>query len=315
MNTLRIDDSDREIIKLLREDGRLSFVDLARGVGMSPDAVKARMTRLADEGAVRVLAMIDPALLGYHVMGTLALDYRGDVSSLVARLRQDSAVTYLATTLGEFNVICEVVAADDAGLGSRVQQIVSAEPGIARAEVLRNVEVYKWEGSGTRPKLVSSSAISADDLDDLDLLLLRALVDDPRISYRELADRVGRPYSLVRRRALRLFDVGAIESSAVVEHAADEVTLGVVCLHLHGDGADATLKAIAEHPEVKVLARTLGRFDAIAEVAVRTPLEMVRLGDRLRSEAGVQHLSNLLVTQRPILPAQWRVGSVVLGER
>ncbi|MBF4769354.1 AsnC family transcriptional regulator [Nocardioides agariphilus] len=305
-----MDDSDREIVQLLRGDGRLSFVEIGRGVGMSPDAVRARLNRLVDEGMLRVLGIIDPSLLGYHVLATLALEYRGDSTAFASRLRESHAVTYLATALGEFNVICEVAATDDDDLSSRIQRIVSETSGIARAEVLRNVEIYKWEGSGARPRPAGGIAI---DLDDLDVLLLRNLVDDPRTSYRDLAERVEHPYSQVRRRTIRLFESGAIQASAVVEPSVERLTIGLFCLEL-GRDAGATLKAIADEPEIKVLARTLGTYEATAEVTVSSPLALANLAGRLRTDFDVARISTLLLTHRPILPAQWRLGSVLKGQ-
>lgn len=60
-----IDQFDRRIIDLLREDGRLSVAELARRVGLSKTPCQVRLRRLIDQGYIRGFrAIVDPARLG-----------------------------------------------------------------------------------------------------------------------------------------------------------------------------------------------------------------------------------------------------------
>ena len=60
-----LDDLDRKIITVLREDGRITVTDLARRVGMSKTPCQIRMRRLIGSGVIRGFrAVIDPAGLG-----------------------------------------------------------------------------------------------------------------------------------------------------------------------------------------------------------------------------------------------------------
>lgn len=60
-----IDQFDRRIIDLLREDGRLSVAELARRVGLSKTPCQVRLKRLIDQGYIRGFrAIVDPARLG-----------------------------------------------------------------------------------------------------------------------------------------------------------------------------------------------------------------------------------------------------------
>jgi Lrp/AsnC family leucine-responsive transcriptional regulator len=67
-----IDQFDRRIIDLLREDGRLSVAELARRVGLSKTPCQVRLRRLIDQGYIRGFrAIVDPARLGLeHVAFT-----------------------------------------------------------------------------------------------------------------------------------------------------------------------------------------------------------------------------------------------------
>jgi len=60
-----IDRTDRKILKLLQEDGRIATVELAEKIGLSPTATSERLKRLLRDGYVTGFrAMLDPGKLG-----------------------------------------------------------------------------------------------------------------------------------------------------------------------------------------------------------------------------------------------------------
>ena len=60
-----IDQFDRRIIDLLRDDGRMSVAELARRVGLSSTPCQVRLKRLLDQGYIRGFrAVLDPVKLG-----------------------------------------------------------------------------------------------------------------------------------------------------------------------------------------------------------------------------------------------------------
>ncbi|WP_119184524.1 Lrp/AsnC family transcriptional regulator [Sphingomonas turrisvirgatae] len=61
----QIDVFDRKIIDVLRQDGRISFTDLAQRVGLSKTPCQIRVRRLIANGTIRGFrAVVDPARLG-----------------------------------------------------------------------------------------------------------------------------------------------------------------------------------------------------------------------------------------------------------
>ena len=63
--SLRIDELDRKLIALLQHEGRRSFADLGRDVGLSTPAVKRRVDRLEAAGVIRgYAAVIDVTRFG-----------------------------------------------------------------------------------------------------------------------------------------------------------------------------------------------------------------------------------------------------------
>jgi Lrp/AsnC family leucine-responsive transcriptional regulator len=47
-----VEDTDREIVRLLTRDGRMSYTDLARSTGLSTSAVHQRVRRLEQRGVI-----------------------------------------------------------------------------------------------------------------------------------------------------------------------------------------------------------------------------------------------------------------------
>lgn len=65
---LTLDERDKQILSLLHEDGRMSYTDLGKQVGLSRVAVQARIQQLIEAGVIeRFTAVINPAKIGIHV--------------------------------------------------------------------------------------------------------------------------------------------------------------------------------------------------------------------------------------------------------
>ena len=68
-----MDNTDKQIIELLQQDGRMDDVEIARKIGISHDTVKRRRNKLEDSGYIRIQANINPRKLGYTNVFILGL--------------------------------------------------------------------------------------------------------------------------------------------------------------------------------------------------------------------------------------------------
>lgn len=60
-----VEETDRVIVRLLVQDGRMSYTDLARATGLSTSAVHQRVRRLEERGVIKgYRAVIDPEAVG-----------------------------------------------------------------------------------------------------------------------------------------------------------------------------------------------------------------------------------------------------------
>ena len=72
---VEIDDIDRKIISALNKNGRISYTDLAKDIGLSRVAVQARINSLMDHGVIeKFTAVINPEKIGINVSAFFNVD-------------------------------------------------------------------------------------------------------------------------------------------------------------------------------------------------------------------------------------------------
>ncbi|SFR99494.1 Lrp/AsnC family transcriptional regulator, regulator for asnA, asnC and gidA [Microbacterium sp. cf046] len=146
-----IDALSKRIIEQLQEDGRRSYAEIGRAVGLSEAAVRQRVQRLTESGAMQVVAVTDPMQLGFHRQAMIGLRVSGDAREVAAELEKIAAVDYLVMTAGSFDILAEVVCESDDDLVELLNSRIRSLPGVISSETfvylgLRK-QSYDW---GTR---------------------------------------------------------------------------------------------------------------------------------------------------------------------
>jgi Lrp/AsnC family leucine-responsive transcriptional regulator len=100
--TVALDQTDSEILRLLREDGRMSWSDLGAAVGLSANAAADRVRRLRQARVILgFTALIDPAAGGRHLEALIGVTLAKGVDSdafavLAAKLEPVTEVLHLS---------------------------------------------------------------------------------------------------------------------------------------------------------------------------------------------------------------------------
>jgi Lrp/AsnC family leucine-responsive transcriptional regulator len=116
---LRVNDIDRQILVLLTEDGRRTFDDIGRHVGLSAPAVKRRVDRLRATGALRgFTAVVDHAALGWNTEALVELFYAPgtQLGAVAESLARHPEVVEAWSVTGEPDAIARVRTHDNADL-------------------------------------------------------------------------------------------------------------------------------------------------------------------------------------------------------
>lgn len=121
-----VEDVDRKLVDLLRQDGRMSFTDLGKAVGLSTSAVHQRVRRLEERGAIRGYA----ARVAHDQLGTPLTAFIAitpfDASApddIPDRLRGIGAIEACHSIAGESNYLLKVRVATPADLEDLIGRI------------------------------------------------------------------------------------------------------------------------------------------------------------------------------------------------
>lgn len=109
----RLDDKDREIVRMLREDAWLTHTKISEAIHLSPSAVQRRFERLRAQGVITgARAVIDPSALGRRLRMHLLLELHNDsheqLEALVDKLKAHEEVSHIDLTLGKFDILLTV---------------------------------------------------------------------------------------------------------------------------------------------------------------------------------------------------------------
>ena len=131
---LGVDDIDRQIIALLREDARRSFQDIGGHVALSAPAVKRRVDRLLRDGVITgFTALIDPLRFGWQTQAIVELETEGRFSAtdVLNAVRTHPEVAAAYTVAGQASAMLILRAEDTVHL-EEVLERVRETPGITR---------------------------------------------------------------------------------------------------------------------------------------------------------------------------------------
>jgi len=140
-----VDDTDRQLIGLLRNDGRASVASLAKALGVSRGTVQNRMARLAANGTIvgyTVRLKPDVEEPRIHAFMTVAVE-GNQVDAVIKALRGEPAVTALYSTNGRWDIVAELVADSLEGF-DRVLGRIRLIEGISQTETSLLLSTFKY---------------------------------------------------------------------------------------------------------------------------------------------------------------------------
>ncbi|MEO6310380.1 MAG: Lrp/AsnC family transcriptional regulator [Leifsonia sp.] len=148
---VQLDDVSKKIIEQLQSDGRRSYAEIGKAVGLSEAAVRQRVQKLTEAGVMQVVAVTDPMQLGFYRQAMIGIRATGDTRILADQLAAIPAVDYVVLTAGSFDILAEVVCEDDDELLTLLNLKIRSLEGVASTETFvylkLHKQLYNW---GTR---------------------------------------------------------------------------------------------------------------------------------------------------------------------
>jgi len=128
---VHFDSSDWKIIDALRDDGRETFQAVADRVGMNESSVRRRFERLRNAQCIDILTLVPAPALGMGAETLLTVKVSPSQMDAVAReLAKHPAIRYLAATLDENALFCEVILPSTNELYSFITSTLSRLDGV-----------------------------------------------------------------------------------------------------------------------------------------------------------------------------------------
>lgn len=127
---------DRQILEILREDGRASHAALAKAVGLSAPAVGERVRKLEQSGAIKgYRAVLDPDLMGLGICAFVAIapQPRKPATRLVERLLSLPEIEELHAVAGNYAYVAKVRVPHTEALDGFLDRLFMLE-GVERTE-------------------------------------------------------------------------------------------------------------------------------------------------------------------------------------
>ncbi|KRE62828.1 Lrp/AsnC family transcriptional regulator [Nostocoides sp. Soil756] len=140
-----MEDLDRRIVDLLTQDGRISYTDLGKALGMSTSAVHQRVRRLEERGVVKgYTAKVDHPALGRQLtafMSVTPLDPAAP-DDIPQHLRDIPQIEECHSVAGDENYILKVRVATPTDLEELIARIRGAAHVSTRTTVVLSTP---WE--------------------------------------------------------------------------------------------------------------------------------------------------------------------------
>jgi len=165
-----LDTIDWKILGLLQEDARMSNVDLAQAVGLSPSPCLSRVRALEERGFIRrYVTLLDPQRVGMKVSVFIQVTLEKQIEPALEvfekaiRARPEVMECYLMT--GEADYLLRVVVPDLQALEHFILNFLSRVPGVGNIKSSFALKQVKYQTAlplpGAAEKRVQKSRVGA----------------------------------------------------------------------------------------------------------------------------------------------------------
>ncbi len=284
---------DERLIRLLQADGRASFSDLSKQLGVTRSTVTAKVNELLSTGELRIVAAVHPRLLGLTAVAHVSIQLSGSAQAALDTLAGMDGAVFASVTTGKYGAVAELRLPTMERLYEDIETLRFAD-GVAAVDVLMYKDVVRSLFLGQEPPDPGL------ELDHTDLLLMGELQADGRLGFEALGEKVGLSASAARVRVLRLLEARVMQIGPILSRSGSSQSLAFGFGISTSSGTGEAIDFLAATEGVEFIATCFGRYDLVATVGVASPDEMHGILDRLRaldSVAGAESWLHLKIVQ------------------
>ncbi|MDI3340267.1 MAG: Lrp/AsnC family transcriptional regulator [Sphaerobacter sp.] len=141
---LQPDNLDRQIIRMLRADGRRSNREIARRLNVPEATVRYRVRRLIESGVLKITASVDPAHLGYALTAVISVQVEPErISEAAETIAGMPEVMWCAITAGAHDIMVMASFRSQEEMFAFLTDRLARIPGTLRTETSVALRVLK----------------------------------------------------------------------------------------------------------------------------------------------------------------------------
>ncbi len=143
INDYEIDQLDLNIIKLLQQNGRIAYSDIARSIDAPEATIRYRVKRLIDEKIISISAFINTGKIKYENVAHIDLEVtpiflEANINELIAM----ENISYAASVTGAFDIMLEYIYGDNDELLNFIHSL-KRNPNVRRLNSRTVLKIYK----------------------------------------------------------------------------------------------------------------------------------------------------------------------------
>jgi Lrp/AsnC family transcriptional regulator for asnA, asnC and gidA len=139
------DGLNRAIVRLLQDDGRRPFKEIAKSLGVSEGTVRNRVNWMTRAGMLRIVAIADPTGINYKADAMLGIKVAQETTpqKVAERFGLYPEVVYILWVSGRFDLLVEVVSDSEATFRRFLETRCYGAHDIANMEVMTGLAMFK----------------------------------------------------------------------------------------------------------------------------------------------------------------------------
>jgi DNA-binding Lrp family transcriptional regulator len=313
-----LDAIDSQIVECLRIDGRATWTQIARQIGVPTSTAFRRGTALLEGNAILIATL--PTLEMYpeesRVYEIRLRCRRGAVRSVARRLAGRPDTRWVAAITGEFDVSAELIVPQGSDLGEILIDQIQSDPDVLAVDttmVLAEHHVANdWPQRFPAPERppLPEHACSSDHFDATDRAILAELKEDGRRSYAAVAAALGLSENTVRRRCMEMFQRRCARVATLVRpHSLGYNEELLIRLDVAPRHTDAAIEMLAHQNGVHHIASNLGAPSLVCELMLKSHRDIRTFVQdviaRLPGMTGMSVEIELVVYKRGFLRCPW----------
>jgi len=161
---VKLDKVDKQIISILRKNGRRSYKKIGDDIGYSLMGTKRRLLKLVEEDLIKITATENINKLGYKLALTLLeVESQTKLNSILERFKECPRAVFVFTMMSGYNLAVITVAEDQNTLESEAWEKCSwrNQPGVRRSEFYPIEETHYSPFLPVREELMQGEASKA----------------------------------------------------------------------------------------------------------------------------------------------------------